>query len=83
MNLEYDISLIRPESIVPKEKILEMTVGQRALLKTESGIENVDFLRSSRYRERVKKELEDKSGNYNFYIINSDYKYRLIIQRTK
>ena len=56
---EYDTSFIRHEMEVPVEQIRGMSVGQRALLKTEQESRRLDS-----YEEKVRGEVGDT--NYTF-----------------
>ncbi|MEK6840890.1 MAG: hypothetical protein AABX79_02965 [Nanoarchaeota archaeon] len=61
---EYDLAFFRSHGEVPAERIEEMTVGQRALINVETGIEDVDKQRLERYREKVETELVKRGINH-------------------
>ncbi len=79
----YDFSWIRHENFVPKERLLEMSVGQRALVKLESGTDPVDFNRMTTYRDKVKCALDEDANNYSIKIEVIDNKYGVVVKRIK
>jgi hypothetical protein len=73
---EYDVSFIRHGIEVPVGQIMNMSVGQRALLKLEREEE-----RLRNYELEVETKLGEQGDNYELRRVRIDGKKGLVIER--